>query len=342
MPSRQNRFESHPRITITLVLLIVFVLINVLTRPLIPNSLTVPSPYYHHDFLPLAQTTLTWGNHPYPMSTNSLGFKDRGTRAVSLQSDRYRILFIGDSFTEGLGLAHEKTFVGLIEQEVEASRFDVLNAGVSSYSPRLYYLKVKHLIEEVGLRLDEVRVYIDISDVQDEVIYEDYVPRPLSTGQKLDHVLTRNVYLYYALRKSTKLFRAYDRFYQERGNWTHNTEAFESWGRQGLVLAQENMDKLFRLCSAHGTKMTIAVYPWPVQIEQKDSTAKPVVVWERFAGERDIAFVNYFPHFINETPAEEIMDLYFIKGDRHWNERGHALIARHAGLPHQSTENPIQ
>jgi hypothetical protein len=242
-------------------------------------------------------------------------------------------LFIGDSFTEGVGLSHEKTFVGLIEQALEASRFDVLNAGVSSYSPRLYYLKVKHLIEEVGLRLDEVRVYVDISDVQDEVIYQDYVPRPLSTGQKLDHVLTRNVYLYYALRKSTKIFRAYDRFYQERGTWAHNAEAFESWGREGLLLAQENMDKLVRLCSAHGIKMTIAVYPWPVQIERKDSTAKPVAVWETFARERDIAFVNYFPHFINETPSEEIMDMYFIKGDRHLNESGHALMARHAGLP---------
>ena len=332
MSPPKNRFERHPRKTIAFVILILFVLINLLTKPLIPNSLTIPNPYYHHDLRPQAQSTLSWGNRPYTVSTNSLGFKDRGMREVALLNDRYRILFIGDSFTEGIGMPYEKTFAGLIEQDLEASRFEVFNAGVSSYSPRLYYLKVKHLIEEVGLRLDEVHVYIDISDVQDEVIYRNYAPKPLSIGKQLDHVFTRNVYVYYALRKSKKIFRAYDSFARERGNWTHNAEAFERWGKEGLALAQENMHKLFQLCSRHDIKMTIAVYPWPNQIERRDSTAKPVAVWETFARERGITFVNYFPHFINEKPAQEIRDTYFIKDDRHWNEQGHALIARHAGL----------
>jgi hypothetical protein len=42
--------------------------------------------------------------------TDSLGFKDASRRAVP---DRRRILFIGDSFTEGVGLPYEQTFVGL-------------------------------------------------------------------------------------------------------------------------------------------------------------------------------------------------------------------------------------
>ena len=82
----------------------------------------------------------------------------------------------------------------------------------------------------------------------------------------------------------------------------------------------------------HDIKMTIAVYPWPAQIERKDSATKPVEVWEKFAMERDIMFVNYFPYFLNEIPAQKIRDTYFIQDDRHWNERGHTLIARHAGL----------
>ena len=332
MSSGKNRFERHPKKTIAFVFLVLFVLMNIVTKPLIPNSLTIPNPYYHHDLRPHAQSTLSWGNQPYMVRTNALGFKDRGMREVALQSDRYRILFIGDSFTEGIGMPHEKTFVGLIEQDLEASRFEVFNAGVSSYSPRLYYLKVKHLVEEVGLRFDEVRVYIDISDVQDEVIYRNYAPSPLSITKRLDHIFTRNVYVYYALKKSEKLFRAYDGFARERGNWTHNAEVFEDWGKEGLALAQENMNKLFQLCSMHGIKLTIAVYPWLNQIEQQDSTAKPVSAWKEFARERGITFVNYFPHFINETPAQEIRDMYFIKNDRHWNERGHALIARHAGV----------
>ncbi len=332
MSSGKNRFEQHPKTTLALVVVLLFVLINVLTKPLIPSSLTIPSPHYHHDLRPHAQATLSWGNRPYTVHTNTLGFKDASRREVALQSDRHRILFIGDSFTEGIGMPHEKTFVGLIERDLEAARFEVFNAGVSSYSPRLYYLKVKHLIETVGLRLDEVHVYLDISDVQDEVIYRDYAPSPLSIGKLLDHVFTRNVYVYYALRKSKKIFRAYDTFARERGNWTHNAEVFDDWGRDGLALAQENMHKLYELCSKHGVSLTIAVYPWINQIERHDSTAKPVAAWEEFARDRGITFVNYFPHFINETPAQDVRDMYFIENDRHWNEQGHVLIARHASV----------
>jgi len=41
-----------------------------------------------------------------------------------------------------------------------------------------------------------------------------------------------------------------------------------------------------------------------------------------------ISFINYFPLFINATDPEEIIVHYFIKGDVHWNEKGHALIAQ--------------
>lgn len=43
--------------------------------------------------------------------------------------DRHRILFIGDSFTEGAGLPFEQTFVGMFSQGVPD--VDVLNAGSS-------------------------------------------------------------------------------------------------------------------------------------------------------------------------------------------------------------------
>ena len=49
--------------------------------------------------------------------------------------------------------------------------YEVLNAGVGSYSPIIYWRKIKYLIEDVGLRFDEVVVYIDISDAQDEASY---------------------------------------------------------------------------------------------------------------------------------------------------------------------------
>ncbi|MEZ0230725.1 MAG: hypothetical protein ACAI25_19040, partial [Planctomycetota bacterium] len=63
------------------------------------------SPLYHHGLLPnVSVDDARWGPLRYKFRTNSLGFRDRSVREVPLRSDKRRILFIGDSFTEGSGV----------------------------------------------------------------------------------------------------------------------------------------------------------------------------------------------------------------------------------------------
>ena len=69
---------------------------------------------------------------------------------------------MGDSFTEGIRLNYEDTFVGLIEKELNKKNIEVLNGGRESYSPIIYWRKIKYLIEELGLDFDEVVLFIDI------------------------------------------------------------------------------------------------------------------------------------------------------------------------------------
>jgi lysophospholipase L1-like esterase len=128
-----------------------------------------PHPVYHHALLPNFDGYDLWGEAHYAFATNSLGFRDARVREVPLTSDNRRILLIGDSFTEGTGLAFEDTFAGRLQAAglQRADKIEFLNAGVLSYSPSLYYQKVKFLLDR-GLRVDEVVVFSDISDVYDE------------------------------------------------------------------------------------------------------------------------------------------------------------------------------
>ena len=75
---------------------------------------------------------------------------------------------MGDSFTEGGLLDYTDTFVGRIDSDLGEKKIEVLNAGVSSYSPIIYWRKIKYLIEDMKLKFDEVVVFIDISDPYDE------------------------------------------------------------------------------------------------------------------------------------------------------------------------------
>ena len=80
-----------------------------------------------------------------------MGFKDRSNQHIKVNTDlNKRIIINGDSFTEGLGVEYENSFVGIIENKItsEFDNFTVLNAGLSSYSPIIYLSKLNYLIKK--------------------------------------------------------------------------------------------------------------------------------------------------------------------------------------------------
>lgn len=97
--------------------------------------------------------------------TNNYGFKNKD--GSNLKNKKIDIAFIGDSFTEGIAIKHEDTFVGIFENQTQ---MNVVNLGVSSYSPSIYYEKIKFYLDR-GFTFKEVIVFIDISDIQDEAAY---------------------------------------------------------------------------------------------------------------------------------------------------------------------------
>ncbi len=77
-----------------------------------------PSLVYHHDYLPQVSAEVIWGSEQYTITTNSLGFRDSVQRTVPLEAEKYRVLFIGDSFTDAVGVDYRDSFVGIIGAEI--------------------------------------------------------------------------------------------------------------------------------------------------------------------------------------------------------------------------------
>jgi hypothetical protein len=121
---------------------------------------------YDHGFAANYAGHDRWGPLYHPFYTNSLGFKDGMVRTVAAKSDVRRVLLIGDSFTEGMGMSFDESFAGLLYQagQARAEKIEFLNAGVALYSPVIYFQNIKFLLER-GLKLDEVVVFLDLSDV---------------------------------------------------------------------------------------------------------------------------------------------------------------------------------
>lgn len=311
----------------------------------------VPSEVYHHDLAPGVEfDDARWGPLQYRIRTNSLGFKDRSTRRVELSSPNHRIVFIGDSFTEGMGVEYPATFPGIIEQELSRENIEVFNAAAVSYSPIIYWRKIKYLLEERSFRFDELVVFLDINDPENEakLYYLDSSGNVGETDYETRLAVAAKPDLQKRIRNNTiatfLILRAIrDRFMPEperlirqyavnwkRSLWTIDTTLYEEFGREGLEKMAFYMDKLHRLLQERGIRLTVAVYPWPDQIFHGDLHSLQVSYWEAWCRERKVRFINYFPYFVKgNTPQERLnmIERYYIPGDCHWNEAGHRLVA---------------
>jgi len=355
--ARPSIFERNPRRTIAVLVLLAVVGADfaftrvyhwLSPRPAArgQTGLRVRSEIFHHGFQPLASVRDDWGSRLTDYRINSLGLRDASARQVPLLSDRRRLLFIGDSFTEGIGIAYDKTFVGLVARALEPKGVEVLNAGCASYSPIIYYRKVRWLLDQ-GFRFDELAVFIDIGDIQDEVTYfldadgnvaSDERRRIREERENIRYALPRllqDLTVRQFLKRNTiGLFALYQGLEEavknedrRDGLWTADPRLYEQFGREGLARARRHMDLLADLLAQHGIRLTVAVYPWPDQVRRGDLRSLPATFWRQWAADRGAGFLDYFPRFVDVARSREVLARDFIRGDIHWSEAGHQVVA---------------
>ncbi|MFT3867815.1 MAG: SGNH/GDSL hydrolase family protein [Nibricoccus sp.] len=368
--------KKHPRWwSLALMSLLLFVLLDLTVGTLvfwfapykIDNRLyRCLSPIYHHDLRPNISAKAIWGSNRYRIYTNSLGFKDSAIREIPLKSSAWRVVLLGDSFTEGIGFAYENTFAGILHEHLVPRGVDVLNAAVSSYSPTIYYRKMKYLLEEVKLQVNEVIVFMDISDIQDEaLIYSlsddgrvidqsNQSPEALKVRKLFMPPLTRMSRLKLLLRQHSLSVAVFDRLRDSylskkskspientggpldpwshvlensRANWTYDSDIFAAYGERGMQQAIRSMNLLNELLRKYGVGLTVVVYPWPNQIAARDRNSKQVQYWQNWAATCGCEFVDLFGEFIDGSDPAVIIPKYYIYGDSHFNAMGHQRVA---------------
>jgi hypothetical protein len=309
---------------------------------------------FDHGFTPKFDGYDVWGETRYRLVTDSFGFKDSSTRDVPLQSTAHRILLIGDSFAEAIGMPFEVSFFGLLQQagETRPDRVEFLNAGVASYSPSIYFKKIKYLLDR-GLKFDEVVLLSDSSDVEDEATsyfcidddprYRAYctVPPgtvPPSTAVKrdflIDHFAVTNrlrilIKRWIQLQLGNRR-RAIDSDHNRIGWTTENPDPkrYLPLGIEGGVARSlQNMTKLSDLLASRGIPLTIVVYPWAQQIAQNDRDSRQVKLWRDFCPGHCKAFIDLFPVFFGVADRDKNWyERLYILGDDHFSAAGNRMM----------------
>lgn len=311
---------------------------------------------FHHGIKPNSEGVDTYGPYSAKYFSNSLGLRDEKIREVPLQANHPRILFIGDSFTEGGPIPWERTFVGRVAQGLKSQGIEVLNAGVASYCPTTERVKLRQLLREQGLEVSRVVLCLDISDLKDEFYYEEGADGRVSQvpygpfadqAEKLRRIdelcgwleakiennfvllgaLVRNVRLQWRKHASPSGVTEYDAIPDWAYNWPDYQGPHSDLVEKGLAKTKAEMTRLAQELKSARVPLTLVVYPWPQQVRAGTKPSRAETEWAAWANANGAQFISLFPLFVNSTPAEEILLRYYWKNDAHWNEEGHRLVA---------------
>jgi len=314
--------------------------------------------FYHHALAPNIDYKKTgWGPQIYRLCTDEWGLK---YKCSTKSYKSYKIAIIGDSFVEAIGLPYEESFVGLINK---ATKSEVANMGVSSYSPKIYYSKLKFFLEK-GFKFDHVIIYVDVSDLFDDinsfVLKKNGKVRDKSWGKRIEWYINAkfpvldqlifitfktdryhnrvnpiNVYTNPNQFRDEDLTQIYTKKLNLRSVWTYTKEnkikGYDYPIDQGIKEQLITMDLLYNYLAERKIKFSIAVYPWPQTILNDVSYNKHVKMWEEFCKSRCVNFINHYPLFMNDKNDQktkmEIVRKYYILNDVHFNVRGNKIVA---------------
>ncbi|WP_440690250.1 hypothetical protein [Candidatus Pelagibacter sp. HIMB1782] len=356
------------------IFLIVLILDSILTILFLKNtsfwknekwedkSHRIISKVYHHDLKPNVEVYETWGGKlKRKIITNSIGFRDSSKKEILENTEKTRILLIGDSFIEGSGYDYEHTFAGLLENEL-GNNYEILNSAVESYSPSIYFKKTDFFLSQ-GYVFDKALVFLDLSDIYDELFikFDDNqniiseIPKEKQTLERKiknkiyslgwflrDHTLTFRImylisdkteeiknYLKLKHKASKSLNRSF--FNTSRDDaifyrMTHIDRGFWTFNEDKYLEVSQGLAQSEKYLKKlfellNQNKIDSYLIIYPWPAQIQYGDKKHSPFWEKFSKSNNINLINLYDIFKSENNRQFIFD-NFIYGDIHWNKKG--------------------
>ena len=323
------------------------------------KSVRQSDPVLHHKFNPSSHCVYRTAEFDVEVRVNSMGLRDREYEPSEIDS-AYRIVVLGDSFTEGIGVPMESTCAKRLETGLNAlhpeRRCVVFNFGIAGYSPILEYLQLKQ--KGISLHPHLVILSYDMTDVQEDFLYGEDAeftaegipvkvhPSLPDFGRKscfprgvLKTYLQENLFTYSLF--ATFIAQTRPPLPFERGNirssrFVHTVDSVEGPWHEHFARSQSYVKLISDLCSREGAQFLLVVFPRGHQVNSRewiegrkawglDSAVISSAIFKSlamFAGREGIQYLDMTQTFRDRSHG----DLYF-PVDGHWTAAGHKVAA---------------
>jgi len=297
-----------------------------------------PDKYLHVQHIPNTEFTEVGYYKEYKAKgrINNWGFIGEDIN-LAKGKDTVRVIVLGDSFTEAVQVDWDKNYCSRLGALLDG-KYEVINAGVSDYSPKLEYLYLREKL--IYFEPDYLVLQLFSNDVHDDYRYKNEYKDNISLSYSNSFVYNHSKFYHYFLRQKAKLLKKIIKekrretipadmrfFFIKQGNDKLKEEAWRN--TEGYLL------KIKELADKRGIKLAIFTIPIEAQVSspQEMSEAsqfyfeeKPTddfdIYVERFCRGRGVDFIDMLPVFRDNKK----LNLYFEK-EGHLTEAGHRLVA---------------
>lgn len=291
--------------------------------------------------------------------TNNVGARDRD-RSLKNTTSRKRIVFLGDSFVEGIMVNTPDRCSNILEKN---TGLEHLNFGINGTSPINYYLIYKSLAKKfdhdvVIIGILPANDFEDYSDGDEAGLINYPIYRPYwkntTQGYELKYSLASINQAYSSLaiyNKPIEIYHTKDSVYQNlsfekklRGEFVSNsyifglveemskkkameksshTSMFEIFPKDKWATFSYSLKKLIE--EAKGKQVIILTIPTLKDIQLFNVSHKNVLSAQllSFCKNNNVSYIDLLPQFSSVKNPSEL----YVECDGHWNEKGEKIAA---------------
>lgn len=263
------------------------------------------------------------GEFHYTRTINSLGYSD--SEWSEKKPDEFRIVCIGDSFTEGDGAPVDSSYVSHLRRglnTVISPTIRVLNAGKCGSDPFFSFINYRDILAK--LKPDLVIQTLSSQDIDQDINERGGFERFKKNYQLSFRKKSKTIEFLYAISYTTRVFLqlyGYDELIQYRNNFRENYTS-DKLKIERLFLEYE------RLTKKNNAELIVVFLPQRDEFEAKRyldyfQNLKNTLVRQK------ISSIDLLPFYLSEIIRNKTrVNSYYWEKDAHHNSDGYRLMSQ--------------
>jgi hypothetical protein len=245
---------------------------------------------------------------------NNYGYSDKDWHWEDMK-DKFRILAIGDSSTEGDGTVADSTYLKFLEYELSDTMYYFLNGGICASDPIFDYIRLKNVL--INLKPKLVISCLNFTD-----IYEVVIRGGFSRFQDDGSIIYNKAPWWEFLYASNHTLRLFFKLLVYEGTLLSKNK-LEIAKEEAFMSLIQAVDSINSLCKQNGADNVFVIHPFKYDINKLEFDKDCLI---NYMSKNEIKHIDLFEYYSNKVFIDNIDEYYWVI-DAHHNAKGYKLMA---------------